>query len=53
MTIFKATVTEKTSPSFGKVFATTKIGQYKGMGKEEFYAAIRYNQSYTFEVVEL
>lgn len=49
---FKAVVTEKTSPTFGKVFATTKSDTYKGMNKEEFYETVKDNQCFTFEVVE-
>lgn len=49
---FKAIVIEKTSPTFGKVFATTKSNSYKGMNKEEFYEAVKYNQCFTFEIIE-
>lgn len=49
---YKAVVTEQTSSTFGKVFATTKSNTYKGMNKEEFYEAVKDNQCFTFEVVE-
>lgn len=49
---YKAVVIEKTSPFFGKVFATTKSNTYKCMCKEEFYEAIKYNQCFTFEILE-
>lgn len=53
MTNYTAIVTEKNSPNFGKSFANTKIGQYKGLSKDEFYNAVRYNQIYTFEIKEM
>jgi hypothetical protein len=53
MKTYIAIVTEKTSPTFGQIFANTKNGQYKGMSKEEFYNAVRYNQCFTFEIKEI
>ena len=53
MTTYKAIVTEKNSPCFGQIFANTKIGQYKGMSKEEFYTAIVNTIVWNFEIVEI
>lgn len=52
---FKAVVTEKTSSEFGKSFANTKTpnSRYKGMSKLEFAEAVKYNQCYSFEVIEI
>ena len=52
---YKAVVTEKTSSNFGKTFANTKTPNtsYKGMNKQEFTEAIKYNQCFSFEVVEI
>lgn len=52
---YKAVVTEKTSNTFGKSFANTKTPNtsYKGMNKQEFTEAIKYNQCFSFEVVEI
>lgn len=49
---YKAVVTEKTSPEFGKTFANTKMGKLRGMNKEEFYEAVKDNQCFTFEIIE-
>lgn len=50
---FKAVVTEKTSPLFGEIFASTKGSlKYSGMSKEEFRLAVEDNQCYEFEIVE-
>jgi hypothetical protein len=53
MKTYKAIVTEKTSPEFGKSFANTKFGKYKGMSIVDFHFAIKYIQCYTYEIVEM
>lgn len=42
MKYYKAVVTEKTSKEFGKSFANTKCGDYKGMSIIDFHFAIKY-----------
>ena len=53
MTTYKAIVTEKNSPCLGQVIANTKIGQYKGLSKEDFYTAIVNTTCWAFEIVEI
>ena len=53
MKYFKAIITEKTAPLFGQSFANTKNGKYKEMSLEQFAAAIKYVQAFTFEIVEI
>lgn len=50
---YKAIVTEKTAPTFGQIFATTKNGQYKDLSYTDFLQAIKNVQVFTFEIVEL
>lgn len=49
---FKAIITEK-GPQQGQVVANTKNGQYKGMNKEQFAAALKNNICFTFEIKEI
>lgn len=55
MAHFKAVITEKTASSFGESFANTKIphSKYKGMSRNEFYEAVKYQTCYSFEIVEI
>lgn len=45
-----AVVTEKTAPTFGQAFATTKTGTYKGMNEEQFRAAVKCVQVFNYEI---
>lgn len=49
---YKAIVTEKTAPTFGQIFATTKNGQYKNLSYADFLQAVKNVQVFTFEIVE-
>jgi hypothetical protein len=48
---YKAVVTEKGSQQ-GQTIANTKFGQYKGMSKEQFTAAVKNITCFSFEVIE-
>jgi hypothetical protein len=51
-TYYKRVVTEKTARTFGESIANTKSpGKYKGMTKEEFTEATKYNSCFTSEVI--
>jgi len=50
---YKAVITEKTSPMYGQTFATTKIGQYKGMSLSDFNKAVKFLTCFTYEIKEI
>ena len=49
MTNFIAIVTEKGNQN-GQVIANTKSGNYKGMTKDQFIAAVKNTTCFTFEI---
>lgn len=49
---YKAIITEKTAPTFGKCFANTKNGQYKNLSYADFMEAIKFSQAFSFEIIE-
>ena len=50
---YKRIITEKNSPYYGQSIANTKSpGKYKGMSKEQFTEATKYNSCFTSKVVE-
>ena len=52
-TYFVRVVTEKTAKEYGETVTTSKNPKYKGMTKEQFTEATKYETCFTSEVQEV